>query len=59
MESEEWLDWLEKGISNEWITKPFCNTHESYLQLTEEQEKEFDEGGDPCIVVIQLLKGNE
>ena len=47
-------DWLALGLEKGWITKPFCNTHEGYQFLTDEQEKEFDEGGDPCVVVIQI-----
>lgn len=50
--------WLTFGLKKQWITKPFCNTHEGYLQLTDEQEKEFDEGGDPCVIVIQLIENN-
>lgn len=47
-------DWLELGVEKNWVSKPFCNTHDGYQYLTDEQEKEFDEGGDPCVLVIQV-----
>jgi hypothetical protein len=47
-------EWLTLGIEKEWITKPFCNTHEGYPFLTSEQEEEFNQDGDPCVVVIQI-----
>jgi hypothetical protein len=46
--------WLTLGLEKGWITEPFCNTHEGYQYLTDEQEKEFEEGSDPCVIVIQL-----
>jgi hypothetical protein len=52
-------EWLALGLEKEWITKPFCNTHEGYQFLTDEQEKKFDEGGDPCVVVIQIKEFEE
>jgi hypothetical protein len=48
--------WMIFGIKQGWITEPFCNTHEGYLYLTEEQEAEFEEGGDPCVVIVQLIE---
>lgn len=51
---DDFNDWLALGIEKEWITKPFCNTHEVYPFLSSEQEEEFDKGGDPCVVVIQI-----
>ena len=46
--------WLDKGIKNKWITEVVCDTHEG-PELTEEEAKEFDEGGDPCIPVIRVF----
>ena len=51
-------EWLAFGVEKGWITKPFCNTHDGYQYLTDEQERDFDLGGDPCVSVIQL-KANE
>ena len=47
-------EWIAFGIDKGWVTEPFCNTHDGYQYLTQEQEKEFDEGFDPCVSVIQL-----
>jgi hypothetical protein len=56
MEKEdEFLAWLEVGITNGWISKPFCNTHDGDPYMTEEEEKEWEEGGDPCLPVVKLL----
>ena len=35
-------DWLEMGIKYEWISPPFCNTHDGDNYMTEEEMKEFD-----------------
>ena len=52
--ADDFNDWLALGLEKGWITEPFCNTHEGYQFLTDEQEEEFNEGGDPCVVVIQI-----
>jgi hypothetical protein len=51
---DDFNDWLALGLEKGWITEPFCNTHEGYQFLTDEQQEEFNEGGDPCVVVIQI-----
>lgn len=47
------LEWLKLGIDKGWISEPFCNTHEGG-PLTEEEEADFDDGGDPCATHIRL-----
>jgi hypothetical protein len=47
--------WLDNGIERGWITQPFCNTHDGDPYMTEEEEKEWEEGGDPCQPVIKLI----
>jgi len=47
--------WLDNGIERGWITQPFCNTHDGDPYMTEEEEKEWGEGGDPCQPVIKLI----
>jgi hypothetical protein len=47
-------EWLAIGVQRGWVTEPFCNTHNGYQYLTDEQERDFDSGGDPCVDVIQL-----
>jgi hypothetical protein len=47
--------WLEMGINKGWVTEPFCNTHDGDPYMTEEEEKEWEDGGDPCLHVIKLI----
>lgn len=47
--------WLENGIERGWITKPFCNTHDGDPYMTEEEVKEWEEGGDPCQPVVKII----
>jgi hypothetical protein len=51
---EVW-EWMEFGIQKGWITEPFCNTHDGDPYMTEEEEAEWDEGGDPCMPVVKFL----
>jgi hypothetical protein len=45
--------WLLIGVEHGYVSKPYCETHdEGYL--TTEERKEFDEMGDPCVVVCRL-----
>ena len=57
MESDfdEFEIWLENGIERGWVTEPFCNTHEGDPYMTEEEEKEWEDGGDPCCHVVKFL----
>lgn len=51
---EVWT-WLQIGIDNGWVTEPFCNTHDGDPYMTEEEEQEWEDGGDPCLPVIKIL----
>jgi hypothetical protein len=51
---EVWT-WLQIGIDKGWVTEPFCNTHDGDPYMTEEEEKEWEDGGDPCLPVIKIL----
>lgn len=46
-------EWLNRGIDAGWITPMTCWTHDTF-EITEEEEKEMDEGGDPCIPIVRL-----
>jgi hypothetical protein len=48
-------EWLQVGIDKGWVTEPFCYTHDGDPYMTEEEEKEWEDGGDPCSPVIKLL----
>jgi hypothetical protein len=51
---EVWT-WLQIGIDKGWVTEPFCNTHDGDPYMTEEEEQEWEDGGDPCLPVIKIL----
>lgn len=51
---KEFNIWLENGIERGWVTPPFCNTHEGDPYMTQEEEDEWEAGGDPCQVVIKI-----
>ena len=54
-EIEEAVKWLQLGIEKGWISEGFCYTHEGDPYMTEEEEQEWEEGGDPCSPVIKWL----
>lgn len=54
-EHVEFSVWLRNGIERGWISDGFCNTHDGDPFMTEEEEKEWEEGGDPCQFVFKLL----
>ena len=51
---DEFEIWLNNGIERGWVTEPFCNTHEGDTYMSEEELQEWEEGGDPCQVVIKI-----
>lgn len=46
--------WLNNGIDRGWITEPFCSTHEGDPYMDEEEAQQWEDGGDPCCVVIKI-----
>lgn len=55
MTNPEFDDWIAQGIMKGWVTPPFCNTHNGDPYMSPEEEKEWEEGGDPCLYVVKLL----
>jgi hypothetical protein len=56
MESEEvdeFLDWLNYGVSKKWCTDIVCSTHDM-VEMTDEENAEWDQGYDPCIFVVRI-----
>lgn len=53
----DFFDWRDLGIANGWISEPFCDTHDAGY-LTEEEEKEWEEGNDPCMMVFRIYEDN-
>ena len=54
LDYKEFEIWLENGIERGWVTEPFCNTHECDPYMNEEEQQVWEEGGDPCQVVIKI-----
>ncbi len=54
-DKEEVWTWLQIGIDKGWVTEPFCYTHDGDPYMTEEEEKEWEDGGDPCAPVLKIL----
>jgi len=53
---KDFWNWYEEGIKNEWITPTFCETHDSgYEYMTDEERSEYEDGGDPCMVVTRVI----
>jgi hypothetical protein len=54
-EEKEFGIWLINGIERGWITEPYCDTHDGYQYMSEEEVEEWDQGGDPCCHVVRLM----
>jgi len=52
---KEFEIWLENGIARGWVTEPFCSTHDGDPYMTEEEQQQWEEGGDPCMLVVKLI----
>jgi len=50
---EEFQIWFRNGVDRGWISEVFCDTHEG-PPLDDEQMKEFDDGGDPCVFCVKV-----
>jgi hypothetical protein len=56
LDDQSMWEWLQVGIDRGWITEPFCFTHEGDPYMNEEEEKEWEDGGDPCCPVVKLVR---
>lgn len=54
-EDEEFARWLEEGMRRRWIAAPDCSTHNG-IPMREGEEQDFDDGGDPCIIVARVWR---
>lgn len=56
MNEEEWEErakWARHGIDKGWITDSICITHDDTTKYWNEEDlKDYNEGGDPCLVVL-------
>lgn len=46
-------EWLEIGLRNGYCSPTVCSTHDA-LPMTEEEDAEWEDGGDPCCHVVRL-----
>jgi len=53
LDYDEFEIWLNNGIERGWITEPFCNTHDGDPYMSEEEQQEWEDGGD-CQVVFKI-----
>lgn len=54
-EEQEFGIWLSNGIERGWVTEPFCSTHDGDPYMSEEEQEEWEAGGDPCCHVVRLM----
>lgn len=54
---QEFSDWIMLGVGKGWVSLPTCDTHEG-LPLMPEEEFEFEDGLDPCIVGMRVWTEN-
>jgi hypothetical protein len=52
---KEFGTWLNQGIDEGWISEPFCNTHDLDPVMSEEEQQEWEDGGDPCQHVLRIM----
>lgn len=52
---ENFEDWLKTGIENGWCGPAVCHTHDGF-PMSEHEDAEFEEGGDPCMHMIRLYE---
>lgn len=53
---KEIYEWVEYGIEKGWVHPSFCYTHDGDPYMTEEEQKEWEEGGDPCAHVLKFIQ---
>ena len=56
LDEQDMWQWLQVGIEQGWVSEPFCYTHDGDPYMTEEEEQEWEDGGDPCSPVVKLLQ---
>jgi hypothetical protein len=54
----DFFEWRDYGIEKGWISDPFCNTHVGDPFMSDEEAQEWEEGGDPCMVVFKIFEDN-
>jgi len=47
-------EWYRIGVREGFCSRSFCMTHDG-PPLTDEEEADYEDGGDPCIHGVRLL----
>ena len=47
-------EWLTEGIAAGYCSEPVCLMHDFPSYLNEEDQKQFNEGHDPCLAGVTL-----
>ena len=55
-ELTEFQIWMNNGIERGWVSEVFCATHDGPPIITEEENKEWEDGGDPCAFCVRVLE---
>lgn len=53
MERTEWFDY---GVERGWISPIYCATHDGFAFIDEEDQEEWENGGDPCQPVVTVYE---
>lgn len=51
-------EWIELGMKEGWCGPPVCSTHDG-VPMSEDEEVDFDDGGDPCIHIVRMYESLE
>ena len=53
---DEFQIWFNNGVERGWISDVVCATHDGIPSISEEEEAEWEDGGDPCQFVVRILE---
>lgn len=53
MTEDLFAEWLAIGVAQGWVSLPVCDTHNG-PPLTDGEMDEFDDGSDPCVLVMRV-----
>ena len=49
--------WQTIGIQNKWVSPTYCATHDGGDEyMTQEERQEWEDGNDPCQLVMRILE---
>ena len=49
----DFREWVSFGVEKGWVSFPVCDIHEG-LPMTPEEEDEWADGYDPCVVAMRV-----